>query len=148
MRALDLIHKFAACNWYHKLRNQLVDGMNFQQSENDPCLFMKDDMLVVVYVDDCLIFAKNGKDVNDFIAAMRDAKFKMTDEDTVDNFLGIFIEEVEDGYILNQPGLISRIMQECGIEEESKLHDTPEKSRKNCQKMLFKSKAVTPPHET
>ena len=90
---------------------------------------MKNELIVVVYVDDCLIFAKDGRKIDEFIESMKKAKFRMTDEDGIENFLGISIKKVEDGYILTQTGLIDRALQACGIENESKLHEMPAKSR-------------------
>ena len=43
----------AACLWYEKLRDGLLDR-NFVMSKVDLCLFMSKTVIYVVYLDDCL----------------------------------------------------------------------------------------------
>ena len=50
--------KQAAMNWYHKLRDGLL-ARGYKQSSVDPCLFIKDDVLCLIYVDDTIFFAKD-----------------------------------------------------------------------------------------
>ena len=69
-------------NFWIKLRDHLLsDG--FQQSSSDPCVFLKKGLIVVSYVDDCLIFAPNKKDIDAFIKTLTNAKFQCTDEGDV-----------------------------------------------------------------
>eukprot|EP00956_Cyclotella_meneghiniana_P032508 scaffold89783_cov73-Cyclotella_meneghiniana.AAC.1 len=43
--------KQASSNWYSYLKQGLIDR-GFQESQADPCVFTRDDMIVLVYVDD------------------------------------------------------------------------------------------------
>ena len=48
----------AARLWYEKLRNGLLER-GFVMSKVDPCLFMSKTVICVVYVDDCLFWARS-----------------------------------------------------------------------------------------
>ena len=47
--------KDAGATWFNHLTKELK-AMNFQQGLVDPCLFFQDGVVLVIYVDDCLIF--------------------------------------------------------------------------------------------
>ena len=47
----------AACLSYEKLQNGLLER-GFVMSKVDPCLFMSTTVICVVYVDDCLFWAR------------------------------------------------------------------------------------------
>ena len=59
----------AACLWYEKLRNCLLER-GFVMSKVDPYLFMSNTVICVVYVDDCLFWAHSqsviGNVINSF----------------------------------------------------------------------------------
>ena len=48
--------KQASKNWYEKI-NQSLPDWDFTPSKIDPCIFMKYGMILLVYVDDCIIIA-------------------------------------------------------------------------------------------
>jgi hypothetical protein len=48
--------KQAGHNWYNKLTDELL-SLGFIQSKVDKCLFIRLDCIILVYVDDCLIFS-------------------------------------------------------------------------------------------
>jgi len=50
--------KQAAHNWFKHLCTGLLQ-LGFIQSSTDCCLFLRRDCIIVVYVNDCLIFAKD-----------------------------------------------------------------------------------------
>ena len=82
----------------------------------DPCLFLHKDIILVLHVDECLLFAKSGLVLDSFLASLQE-HFKHTSEIEVGAFLGIDIKRKAQGFIeLTQPGLIGIIMQACGLE--------------------------------
>jgi len=116
--------KQAAMNWYFKLRDGLL-ARGFKQSLIDPCLFIKDDIICLIYVDDTIFFAKNQEIIDDMISNLK-KDFDLTDEGDVDAFLGVQFDYLEDGQIkMSQTGLIQQILKDVGIENDSKCHDTP-----------------------
>jgi Reverse transcriptase (RNA-dependent DNA polymerase) len=44
--------KQARCTWFQHLRSQLVD-LGFTQNKHDHCMFSNQQMVIIVYVDDC-----------------------------------------------------------------------------------------------
>jgi hypothetical protein len=48
----------AGLNWFDNLRQQLL-LLGFQQSVIDPCCYIKDDLLLLCYVDGCLLFCSD-----------------------------------------------------------------------------------------
>merc|ERR1719416_376907 len=49
-------------NFYEKLKNELTsEKREFIQSNIDPCIFYKQGIIVLCYVDDCLIFAQEDR---------------------------------------------------------------------------------------
>ena len=114
----------AGANWYDTLKTTLLSH-GFQQSTVDPCLFLRKDLILVLYVDDCLLFARTDAVLDDFLSKLK-STFSLTSEMDVGAFLGIDIIRNPDGFMeLTQPGLIRKIIQACGLDAESKRHDTP-----------------------
>ena len=55
-------------------------------------------MIVLTYVDDCIIVGNNMRNIDNFVRSMQNGKenFILTDEDDIDKFLGIEIEHLDD----------------------------------------------------
>ena len=53
----------AARLWYEKLRNGLLEH-GFVTSKVDPCMFMSKPMICVVYVDNCLFWARSQSEID------------------------------------------------------------------------------------
>lgn len=112
--------KQAAYNWNVMLTEGLKQ-IGFTQSKHDPCLFFKENIVCVIYVDDTIFFSKNDALINQTIKDLQDADFVLTDEGQVDAFLGIRMQKQSDGSIkMTQPHLISTILALVGIEQDTK----------------------------
>jgi hypothetical protein len=108
----------AARNWYLHLQKGLL-GRGFVQSKIDPCLFIRKDCIIVVYTDDCLVFANNDETITDLCKCLS-TEFLLKDEGNIENFLGINIaHRVEsDGSVtitMTQTGLIDQILEDVGL---------------------------------
>ena len=57
-------------NWYDKLKKGLEDR-GFKESVADPSVFMKKDMIVLVYVDDYILLSQNKTTIDDFITSLK-----------------------------------------------------------------------------
>jgi len=112
--------KQAAKTWFEHLRDTLIlssdkGGYGFKQSGIDPCIFYKDGVILISWVDDCLIFAKDKSSADQIIEALR-RSFTLTEEEDVSAYLGVEvnIDEDTDTVSLTQPYLIKRIIDAMG----------------------------------
>ena len=78
-------------------------------------MFLKDGIVVLSYVDDCLMFAQQGKSIEQLTKAFHDAEFEFTEEGTVSSYLGVEINRDGSNIELTQPYLIKRVIQEANI---------------------------------
>jgi hypothetical protein len=117
--------KQAARNWFKMLSEGLLKE-GFVQSATDSCLFLQQDCLIVVYVDDCLFFSPHSSTIDSVIKALS-MTFKLKDEGGVSAFLGVQIRKDPVARIIafTQPGLIDQIIRDVGVTEQSKGKDTP-----------------------
>jgi hypothetical protein len=114
----------AGNNWFDALHSALIN-LGFCQSSHDPCLFIHKDCLLLVYVDDCLLFGKMD-DILDSIVTSLQKDFVLTSQGSVSAYLGIDIRRTSDGFLeLVQPGLINKIITACGLQDQSSQHNTP-----------------------
>ena len=91
--------KQAAKTWFEHLRDTIIKnsdegGYGFTQSAIDPCIFYKDGIILISWVDDCLIFAKNKSYADDLIKNLQ-SLFTITEEENVSAYLGV--ELIVDG---------------------------------------------------
>jgi hypothetical protein len=111
-------------NWFDALHSSL-QALGFSQSQHDPCLFIRKDCLILVYVDDCLIFGRSD-DVLDTVISNLQKDFVLTSQGSVGAYLGIDICCTPDGHLeLCQPGLINKIITACGLQDQSSSWYTP-----------------------
>jgi len=122
--------KQASFNWFEKLKKGLMDR-EFVPSAIDPCLYLKKGMIVLTYVDDCIIVGNDMKDIDAFIYSMQHGpeNFILTDEGDIDKFLGIEIKHRGLGeFELAQPFLIDRILSFLGLESNGYETSTNDRS--------------------
>ena len=115
----------ASRNWFLTLLAGLK-SRGFKPSTIDPCLYIKDDILCLVYVDDTIFFAQNDEIINDMISDLQ-TDFDLTDEGDVEAFLGIKFKQNNHEITMSQPGLIDSILNNVNMlnQEKVKMHDTP-----------------------
>ena len=77
-------------NWYERLKKLLVNR-DFKPSDIDPCLYTGKGMIILTYVDDCIIVGPSMKDIDGFIAPMKygSEKFVITDEGDIKTSWGL-----------------------------------------------------------
>ena len=90
-------------------------GCGFKQSTIDPCAFYKDGVILITWVDDCLIFAKDKTYADQLINDIRKT-FTITEEEDLSAYLGVEVnmDENTDAVSLTQPYLIKRIVDAIG----------------------------------
>jgi hypothetical protein len=104
-------------NFFDHLKERL-EHCGFEQSNSDPCLFVKPNCICLAYVDDCLFFAPHQEDVDATLKRLRGADLDFNVESDVAGFLGVLLTELDDGKIeLTQTGLTDRIITRMGLED-------------------------------
>ena len=110
----------ASRTWFEYLRDSLIaskndGGFDFIQSKLDPCIFYRDGVTIVIWVDDCLIFAKDKATADQLLTDLR-TKFTLTEEDDVSSYLGVKmrLDDENDVVEMTQPFLIDKIIESLG----------------------------------
>ena len=85
----------------------------------DPCLYFKVDFICAIYVDDTICWSPDDSKIDNTISELKELNFDLTNEGSVDSFLGINIDTTDDSTItMNQPALIETIIKTLGLELE------------------------------
>jgi hypothetical protein len=109
--------------FFLKLREGLIER-GYTQSAIDPCLFLKDGIMCVVYVDDTIFGGADAAVLEAEIIALgvstseQQHKFALRNEGEVGAFLGIDIKKTgPNEFYLTQTGLIDKIINSTGMGE-------------------------------
>ena len=96
--------------WWERMSAGLT-SMCFTSSQSDPCVWMKKDVMILSYVDDCLMFSKDKRNTKETFINMRSQGYVFTDEGSIEYSLRTQIEYNDDGSItMSQPHLLKRII--------------------------------------
>ena len=110
-------HKVAPLLWF-KYISKAFEELGLKQSEFDPCLWYKDDMMLVQYVDDCGIAAPRKEIIDEFVQQLLDKGFQLTKEGSFSEFLGIKFYNHPNGSIeMTQKGLIQKILKAAQMDD-------------------------------
>ena len=111
----------SAKTFFEKLRDVLLER-GFKQSDHDPCLFMKKNLMCGVYVDDAIFSGPDSNMIEDEIRGLgiHDNKkrhsFKLKCTGEINDFLGIRIEKLgKNKFNLTQTGLIHKILSNSNM---------------------------------
>ena len=79
-------------NWFENLSSAL-GNLSINPSKVDPCVFIRKDIIVLVYVDNFLIISRDKDKINQLIDKLKNKdKLDLTDEGDVDKYLGVEID--------------------------------------------------------
>jgi hypothetical protein len=87
--------KQAGYNWYKKLKKGMTDR-GYQLCPSDPCIYTKDGIVVLVYVDHMLIFSRSMLTMEKFMQSL-DNEYDFTDEGDIKSYLGIDVSKPQEG---------------------------------------------------
>jgi hypothetical protein len=109
----------APMTWFQHLSANLEKCGLEPQNDVDPCLFISDTVICIVYVDDTLLYAKNRADIDAVIAKLKKLGMLLDPEDDASGFLGVDIRKNhKTGEItLSQPGLIKKILEDLQLDD-------------------------------
>ena len=109
----------AANLWYRKLRSSLEsDALGFTVSAIDPCLFIRDDCIMVLYVDDAVLFARDESTLSSILSTFKDLDYNFSRDGSFSSYLGIKLETLSNGDVkLSQPGLKRACLDVMGLSD-------------------------------
>ena len=97
----------------------VLDKSGLKQSSLDPCLFIGDKVICIVYVDDLIFWAKDEADIDSVATSLRDLGCDIEQESDAAGFLGVSLERdsTTDLIEMRQDGLIDRIIEALGLDD-------------------------------
>jgi hypothetical protein len=118
--------------WNQHLDDGLV-ARGFVQSEVDMCLYFHPlyKVNLLIYTDDGILTGDSDADIDAVIELLRlptgeHRAFNLTDEGTLNDYLGVKVEHLADGAIkLSQPHLIQQIIDDMGFKNSTVAKPTP-----------------------
>ena len=103
--------------FFNHLTERLV-RIGMKPSAFDPCLFLSDNVIVLVYVDDLLVYGRTQADIDTFVDRIRQEEILLRKEDTAEGYLGVHIERDGSTTVLKQTGLTRRVVKALGLDNK------------------------------
>ena len=105
--------------WFENLfKYLLLPELGFTQSDIDPCLLIRTNMLVIVYVDDMGVAAEREELIDELISFLHSKGLDLQREGAFQDYLGISFSTLPDGSThMTQSGLIKKIIQATGMNQ-------------------------------
>ena len=112
-----------APRYFFKYLTKHLESQGLRQSYKDPCLFVGDTIVAVVYVDDILFFSKNEDDIKRVVSKLKDAGIAIRLEGSAEGFLGVDVSRSSDStgrqrITFTQKGLTLRIIEALGLHSD------------------------------
>jgi hypothetical protein len=87
--------KQARYNWYSTFIDELLK-VRFKQNAVDKCLFIRNNFIIIVYVDDCLLFSQSHSVLDEMIKFFN-TYFKITLSSSIVTYLGLEVTHNANG---------------------------------------------------
>ena len=100
------------------LHKSLIKDMGFTCSKMDPCLFVKNNCIVVLCMDDAIIFSKDKAEIERVLQQFNDLNYNFLHDKTFSLYLGIQLQNLSNGCIkLSQLHLKSSAIDIMGLSD-------------------------------
>ena len=105
--------------WYKRVDSYFLQH-GFVRSENEPTLYVKksdngDFLVVCIYVDDMIYMGSSQKLVFEFKSCMM-SEFEMSDLGNLQYFLGLEVQQVDDGIFVSQRKYAKDLLSKFGMQ--------------------------------
>ena len=101
------------------LKTALLDR-GFMESVSDPCVYITKELIVLVYVDDCILISKKKSTIKDFVQSLHNVPedIVFTEEGSLESYLGVCISKLPGGkgFEISKPFLIDRTIKAVGFD--------------------------------
>jgi hypothetical protein len=105
--------------WNKYLHEKLV-LLNWIQSSADECVYYKDSIVFLVYVDDGILISPKEDLLREELSSLQ-RTFTISVEGTLNDYVGVNITRTEDNaYHLSQPNIINSKLQELNFNDNTK----------------------------
>ena len=124
MRLLKALYglKQAPRLWFQDIRQTLL-SLDFHECNEDPNLYIKDGVIILLYVDDLLIAHSSPQAHGaEGVKSALKARYKMTDLGRARRFLGMEINQTNDGIFLSQESYIDGMVRRFRMENATPIH--------------------------
>jgi hypothetical protein len=131
LRLKRALYGLKQSSWYffQYLTERLIK-QGLTASALDPCLFISSNLIVVIYVDDILIYGRTAAEIDTLIDNLQKDDISLHKEGTAEGYLGVDISKEGGKIILRQEGLTKRIISALGLDSKfSTPVDTPAESK-------------------
>jgi hypothetical protein len=109
--------KQAGCVWNSFLVDKLL-SIGFTTSLIDDCVFFRDDIIFMVYVDDGIFLGNNDSKLQEAIKNIQDLGLNTEDQGQPADYVGVNIKKLRDGlYEFTQCALIDSIINDVGLKD-------------------------------
>ena len=103
--------------WNEHLVEKL-HSIGFTSSLIDECVFYRDDVIFIVYVDDGIFLGKSDEQLSSIITELQNIGLKIEDQGHPADYVGVNIRQLSDGsYELSQRALIDSIIEDVGLND-------------------------------
>ena len=82
----------------------------FEQKETDQCVSKKENVIILIYVDDCIIISRTKEGLDETIEAIKKDSI-ITEEGEIEEYLGIQINHDPRFMRMSHPNFINRIIE-------------------------------------
>ena len=106
-------------------------SIGFSQSFVDECVFYREDVIFIVYVDDGIFIGKSDEQLTSIITELQNIGLKIEDQGHPADYVGVNIHKLSDGSIeFSQRALIDSIINDVGL-ADAKVKPVPAKVNHN-----------------
>jgi hypothetical protein len=104
--------------YFYKYFTEHLIKQGLTPSNFDPCLFLSSTPIVIIYVNDILIYGKDEKKIDNFIVRMKTEDVALNKEGTKEGYLGVDIQQHKNQITFTQIGLTKRIIEALGLDSK------------------------------
>ncbi len=122
--------KQAGCVWNSYVVTKLWE-INFKQSLIDDCIFYRDDVIFIVYIDSRIFLGSSNQQLCGIINKLQNLKLSIEDQGHPADYVGVSIKKFKDGVVeLPQWALIDSIITDRALDDSNKVKAVQAKASK------------------
>jgi hypothetical protein len=103
---------------FFSLFDRALDKECLIASNLDPCLFMSKTLIMIIYVDDILIYGRSTDDIDNLIKRLKKDDIALNNKGIAEGYLGVDIQQDRDKISLLQEGLTKWIITALGLDSK------------------------------